>query len=213
MFRTFLAPFVARGFSPSLIFDIGAYEGEFLDFCGDQFPSADRWAFEPNIAKGELLSRKADRVFTEVLAEKSDELTYWEAEIPIQTGNSIFREHTNVGFRATTRRAVGIDSLVEGRVPQLVKLDTQGSELAILKGGLHSICQADIVITEVQVRRYNESAPLFFEVMSFMEAQDYILVDIADALRVSGILIQSDAVFVRRSSPFCSENARLEFAF
>jgi FkbM family methyltransferase len=213
MSDTLLRHLAVIGLSPRLIFDIGAYEGTFIAACKALFPAAACWAFEPNPAKHAVLSSRADRVFPELLSDTAGELAYWEAEIAEQSGNSIFREHTNLPFRPTRRQAVTIDSLVGGAVPDLVKLDTQGSELAILKGGSASICQAECVILEVSFRRYNDRAPLFPEVMGFMAARGYQLIDMEDALRVGGILIQSNALFLKRGSPRFTEDVRVELTF
>jgi FkbM family methyltransferase len=213
MLEPFFAHLRSINFSPSLVFDIGAYEGAFSDACRQHFPGVPCWAFEPNLAKRAALVGKADRVFTDVLADAPADVTYWESTLPEQSGNSILKEHTNVTFRPTARRATDIDSLVAGRVPDLVKLDTQGSELAIFRGGRKSICQAEVVITEAHIKRYNEGAPLFHELLAFMDAEGFAMIDIADALRVQGILIQSNVMFLKRTSPAFTENAHLEFRF
>jgi len=211
MFNHFFDPLRTAGFAPTLIFDIGAYEGAFIDACRSSFPAAKCWAFEPNLAKQDALSRKAERVFTDVLGEAPGEVTYWEADIPEQSGNSIRRENTNIGFRPTRRRMIDIDSLVGRQVPSLVKLDTQGSELDILKGGRNSLCLAEVILVEVHIKRNNEGAPLFHEVVAYLDSVGFGFVDMSDALRVQGILVQSDALFVKRTTPFFSESARVEF--
>jgi FkbM family methyltransferase len=211
MFDQFLEQLRAWRFSPDLIFDIGAYEGAFIDSCKRYFPDAAYWAFEPNQEKQELLQGKANRVFTDVLAASSREITYWESTIPVQTGNSIFRENTNIGFRPTTRTSATVDSLAAGHVPTLAKLDTQGSELEILKGGIHTLCRADLLIIETSIRRYNKGAPLFAELHAFLEAQNFALMDMWDSLRINGILVQSDMVFINKTVPYFTEDISVRF--
>jgi len=213
MSDTLLRHLATIGLSPRLIFDIGAYEGTFIAACKAIFPAAACWAFEPNLAKQAQLSAQADRVFPDLLSDMPGELPYWEADFAEQSGNSIFREHTNLPFHATLRRAVTIDSLVGGAVPDLVKLDTQGSELAILRGGPASICQAESVILEVSFRRYNDRASLFPEALAVMAGLGYQLIDMEEVLRVGGILIQSNALFLKRGSPRFTEDVRVELTF
>jgi hypothetical protein len=50
----------------------------------------------------------------------------------------------------------------------LVKLDTQGSELDILKGGKNLISRAKVVILEVSLIEYNEGAPTVEETIDYM---------------------------------------------
>lgn len=211
MFDRFLQVLQSQRYQPSLVFDIGAYEGAFIDSCRRFFPRAAYWAFEPNRAKLELLRGKADKVFDHVLAASGGEVTYWEATIPIQTGNSVYRENTNIGFQATTRVAATADSLAAGQVPSLVKLDTQGSELEILKGGLDTLCRAEFLIVETSIRRYNKGAPLFAEVHDFLRARGFVLMDVWDSLRMSGILIQCDTVFINKAAPFFNEDISVRF--
>lgn len=211
MLDVLLGHLQAIGAAPRLVFDIGAHEGAFVDASRHFFPGAEVWAFEPNLAKRDRLAAKADRVFTDVLVEAEGDVTYWEAEFPDTSGNSLLRENTNIPFRATTRRGVPIDRLAEGRVPDLVKLDTQGSELQILRGGSASIAKAECAILEVSLKRYNQGSPLFAEVLAFMTGLDYRLIDMVDALRVGGILVQTNALFIKRSSPRYGEDVQVEF--
>ena len=51
----------------------------------------------------------------------------------------------------------------------LIKIDTQGSELDIINGGQYLCKKADYIILEVAVVEYNENAPLENEVITFME--------------------------------------------
>lgn len=206
-----LAHLRSIGVSPGLVFDIGAHEGQFVDACRRFFPGAAVWAFEPNLAQRERLAAKADRVFTDVLVEAAGSVIYWEAEFPDTSGNSLLRENTNIPFRATVRPGLPVDRLAEGRIPDLVKIDTQGTELQILRGGPGSIAKAECVILEVSLKRYNQGAPLFAEVLAFMAGLDYRLIDMVDALRVGDILVQADALFIKRTSPRFSEDARIEF--
>ena len=85
----------------------------------------------------------------------------------------------------------------------LIKLDVQGSEIDILKGGLAVLTKAQAVIAEVSILRYNEGSPLLADVVRFMDNQCFQLVDISDLRRGKmGILYQADAVFLRKTAPF-----------
>jgi hypothetical protein len=50
-----------------------------------------------------------------------------------------------------------------------IKMDTQGSELDIIKGGQRICKKAKYILLEVAVIEYNEKAPLENEIILFME--------------------------------------------
>jgi hypothetical protein len=52
----------------------------------------------------------------------------------------------------------------------LIKLDTQGSELDIMKGGVDVIKSASHVILEVAVQEYNKGAPMKSDIVEFMKS-------------------------------------------
>ena len=51
---------------------------------------------------------------------------------------------------------------------QLIKIDTQGSELDILKGGENLASKASVIILEVAYTEYNIGAPTYEDVVEYM---------------------------------------------
>lgn len=56
-----------------------------------------------------------------------------------------------------------------------IKLDTQGSELPILKGGLTALASASFIEIEVEFNALYEGQPLFHQVDGFMREQGFVL--------------------------------------
>ena len=82
----------------------------------------------------------------------------------------------------------------------LVKLDTQGSEIDILNGGSHMIKNTTAIIVEVSHVEYNENAPLVDEVKEYMESIGFVYnMEIGQTYsnEFNG-LIQRDLVFVNK---------------
>ena len=52
-------------------------------------------------------------------------------------------------------------------------MDTQGSELDILKGGLKTINKAKYIIIETSIKEYNIGAPLEKEIIDFMSENNF----------------------------------------
>ena len=85
----------------------------------------------------------------------------------------------------------------------LVKLDTQGSEIDIMNGGLHLLKNTTAIIIEVSHVEYNEKAPLVEEVKEYMESIGFIYnMEIGRSystdFQTEDGIIQRDFVFVNK---------------
>lgn len=116
-----------------------------------------------------------------VLGERDNiPVVYWmDKENLMSTGNSYYRELTEcfkgsrgVGSIRATRT---LDSIVGDRTYDFIKIDTQGSELDIFRGGQKTLAQSNYVLMEVANEPYNEHAPLRSDVVRFMEKQDFVI--------------------------------------
>ena len=61
-------------------------------------------------------------------------------------------------------------------LPDLVKIDVQGSELDIIKGGLDVINNAKYLIVELQDVQYNRGAPMAHETIQFLNENGWELI-------------------------------------
>ena len=93
-------------------------------------------------------------------------------------GNSYYREvghpsnifNENVYLNKITRT---LDSVVKEKkypYPDLIKIDTQGAELDILKGATDVLNNAFIILVECQHIKYNDGAPLYNETHLYLES-------------------------------------------
>lgn len=57
--------------------------------------------------------------------------------------------------------------------PDLLKLDTQGTELSVLQGAVETLKQVSMIEVEVEFVRMYESQPLAHDVMAFLDAQGF----------------------------------------
>ena len=92
-----------------------------------------------------------------------------------------------------------IDSLVaSGKpIPSLIKADTQGSELDILKGADLILPQVGFLLLETWiVRGYGEATPLFSEIVQHLYARGFVPYDFGDTYREDGASIAQDVWFI-----------------
>ena len=125
---------------------------------------------------------------------------YKTKEDPKSTGNSIYRENTrhfkDDNIIIENKKIVTIDSLNLGDF-DLIKIDTQGSELDILEGAQNTIKNTKGIILEVSLINYNENAPLIKDVLEYMEKIGYEEKETLNAHYFSnGELIQKDIFFI-----------------
>ena len=91
--------------------------------------------------------------------------------------------------------------------PYLVKLDTHGYELQILRGAARTLQNASAVIVEAYTCTLQPGAPRFWELCQFMDFMGFACTDLADPMRrpMDGRLWQFDLCFERKDAPMVGE--------
>jgi len=199
----------SRGFIPDTVLDIGAYHGTWTAMCKEVYPDAMYYLYE-GIEYTELdryRSIPKTRVFSgTILNDRETDIVWYQQK---NTGDSMFRENTHFFdqcekvIRSTTtldRHLIeqqGIEPLVMGKV--LIKIDTQGSEIPILKGGTRVIEHADFILLEVPFfGEYNKGVPGFRAHLEFMETIGFIPFDLVERHEMKGYNVQVDILFIRK---------------
>ncbi len=196
-----------RGFSPHLIFDVGAYRGDFARDALRVWPSARVACFEPLEKAAEQIealrtSHPGIDLHRGVLgSEFRQEVEFNMAE----TASSVLREHHAIHPVSKVTQWT-IDSAVHdwyaGKAPDLLKLDVQGFELHVLKGGTGSLPRIGAILAEVNLLDIHQGAPLLDEIVGWLAAHGFVAYDICGVTRrpLDGALWQIDMLFVPRNS-------------
>ncbi|MCC6414398.1 MAG: FkbM family methyltransferase [Opitutaceae bacterium] len=196
---------------PAVIHDIGANAGTWTCLAKSLYPSAQVAAFEPlpqffsdfahwtsawpgdvtlhRVALGERSGRAEMHVTDQADASSL---------LPLAaSGRDEFK--VNPASTVTVEVARLDDLLAASRVkpPDLLKLDVQGFELAVLRGGEQALAAARAVICEVSTRRFYERQPLLGEVLSFLEARNFHLHAFGANMEPGAPFAQADALFLR----------------
>ncbi len=90
--------------------------------------------------------------------------------------------------------------------PGFIKIDTEGYELEILRGGVKTMRDADFVLLEASFFRRTPDSPTVVDVIQWMTERDFILYEIADVLRhpKEGFMGLCDLLFLNARHPLAS---------
>jgi FkbM family methyltransferase len=104
-----------------------------------------------------------------------------------------YREHTE------KVRVVRLDDFVAENnlpFPNVIKMDVQGYEDRVFRGGSKIICQSDYCILEISLESLYENSPLFDDIYQQMRKMGFRLIGIGSSIRgVSGRHLQLDGIF------------------
>ena len=188
-------------FTPHRILDIGANIGQFHQLAKDTFPSSYIFSIEAAKECEDSLKALTNNYYIGLLSkDNSDYNFYTRKNDPTCTGNSIYKELTQFysDDQLSIKREKGIcldDLFDQDSTFDLIKIDTQGSELDIISGGMGICKKSKGILLEVSLTRYNENAPLYNEVIKFMKDINFHPKEILDESRNHGSH-QQDILFI-----------------
>lgn len=202
------------GFQPNSVLDIGAYIGKWSQAASVAFPEAKYLMLEAQPEAHEYLTKlknydpeKFDFEITLLGEENKASVPFFQTLTPAgSTGSSMYPEQTDFPQRQLNLNMQRLDEITNARPDQtfdLIKLDVQGAELDVLKGGTETLRNAHFLVVETSLFPYNAGAPLFAEVIQFLAEYGFMVMDIFQPVRdANGLLFQADMIFVRESSKF-----------
>jgi FkbM family methyltransferase len=182
------------------VFDVGAFKGAWSNEVRSYFPKASYYLFEPNEIHNSSITKHGFEPLNLLLGKKSKiEVNFYTRG---QTGDSYFVER-NSEYIGTQKKMLTttLSDFVESRglrAPDFLKLDTQGSELDILKGFAGYLSQIKIILVELPITSFNVGAPTLSEVVFFLDSQNFVPVYLSEIHNVIGVLAQVDIAFMHR---------------
>lgn len=191
------------GFEPHTILDIGAYHGSWSEVMWHVWPKAQYHLIEANEDCRSQLIRTGFKYDIALLSDSIKDVTYHKCQTGSGEGNSIYPEASVYPFAPTVARTQTLDNLLPNDATyDLIKVDAQGSDLDILKGGLSIVSRAHLIQLECQLQAFNTDAPLAPEVIAYMDSIGFRWYDITEThINSRGMLIQADLLFARKDSP------------
>jgi len=191
------------GFAPSFVVDIGAYEGHWTEDFLEVFPGTKILMLEAQTSKEEKLKKIGDRFknvhhyIALLSAEDGKEFAFFENETA---------SHVTTDMMVASKKIKGesLDGILERKqlpFPDFLKLDVQGFELEVLKGGSKSLSYAEFCLLEVTLINL-DNTPLLPETVRYMDENGYQVYDICQFMRrpFDNALYQLDMLFIKKNS-------------
>ena len=172
------------GIQPNAILDIGAHTGQFHNWAKGVWPDSAIFMIEANPLHESALDRlsmmNGGNYLIAALGDEEREVTFYtRSDKPHTEGNSYYKEANYWDIPQLVQenkiKLQKLDNIFEDdAVFELIKIDTQGSELDILKGGRELIRKASAVILEISLIEYNEGAPTAEETINYMNEIGFV---------------------------------------
>ena len=165
--------------------------------------------FEPNLEKQCHLAGVANdisaSIFCELLGAEDDEIVSYHV---MESGSSVLNERSSI-HRVVERRTLRrMDTILKDvGAPALLKIDTQGYEVEVLKGSMAILRNIDAILLEVAIIEINEGAPLLHEVLAFLKSIGFVTYDVLEIHRrpLDNALNQIDILFIRENSALLAD--------
>jgi len=190
----------SQGLDIENVYDIGACSGNWThQFKNSVLIDSNFYLFEANSIYKEHLNSSGHFVHMGVLSNPEREsVEFYNGG---DTGDSYYKETTKHydNKKSIILPCRTLDSVVKEfnlPVPNLIKIDTQGSELDILKGASTIINKVDLVYLECPIIQYNNGAPGIGDYISFMKEKRFVPFDVHEIHRSEEVLLQIDILFI-----------------
>ena len=215
----FLEKLKSLGFNPTNVLDIGAHHGRWAEIAHNVFGNSNVTMVEPiDYIELKRFDDQQQFSYRNVLLDEREQMRDWYEMR--NTGDSMYKEMTgyfkNCALRK--RKTTTLDAEFHGHFssgPELIKIDTQGAEIPILKGGKETVRNNEIIIMEVPfVGAYNENVPGFLEHIRYLEEIGYAPLEIVDQHIIRKgdydyFALQLDLAFIRKGHRILAEQQDL----
>jgi FkbM family methyltransferase len=194
-------------------FDIGASNGVWSTQVSADFPEATFDLFEPLVdhvpayrekLEPRLAGHPGFRLHKLALGAECKKSSFYLYSTPVSS-TGLRLQYVPQDAKCLEVDVLTIDYVVQEfrlPVPQLIKVDTQGCELNILKGARRTLPQVEVLLLECWLTRgYGKTTPLLDEVAEWLRGFNFYLWDLGNGWRdPSGSLVAQDCLFLNARS-------------
>jgi len=203
-----------------VILDIGANSGQTINGFKAKFPESTIYAFEPGIEtfnRLEQLYRDTANVhlYNIALGSEKSRLTFHDNEHSVMS--SFLENGTKIHFgEVIGTREIELttvdDFCMTHNISKIdvLKIDTQGFDLEVLKGAIGILPNISIILTEITIYPLYENLPEFDEVLKYLRENGFKFAKLYDANYRNEVLAWADFMFVNNKlvswSQYCDKS-------
>ena len=184
------------------IYDIGAFRGEWTyKLNKDCLKNKNFYLFEANIENEKYLKKYNHKYFIETLSDKKKRVKFYSIA---GTGDSYFLEQSNI-YKKNIKPRIIITSTLDSikkkynlPYPDFLKIDTQGSEIDILKGGKETLKKCKIILLECPIISYNKGAPNLNEYVNYLNLIGFLPFEVGEIHHINNVFVQIDIFFLKK---------------
>jgi FkbM family methyltransferase len=196
------------------IVDIGANEGQFSDKMRILFPYATIYAFEPlpGVFEKLKINFNKDQLFKPFnlgLGEQKGELEFWENEYSpsssflgmADTHKKNFEEAVqSKKVKVSVERMDEVFASENPEQPLLIKIDVQGFEDKVIRGGMSTLRKATVIICELSFVELYQGQLLFADLFEEFRKMGFNYAGSIEQLKSPGTnqILQADGIFIKQ---------------
>ena len=184
------------------VLDIGANVGDWANYIRHYIPDIRMLSIEANPECERYLKEKNLNYKMMCLSDCSKQIKFYiDPNSNISTGCSYYLENTNhfKDKKYIIMNTQTLDSVVDESY-EYVKMDTQGSEIDIFKGGMEVINRCRFLQVETSSIEYNFESPLKDSVIATLLQCGFELVENVENHYMDSKLIQEDFIFINTNN-------------
>ena len=197
-----LTELIKKGLKIDVIYDIGAYRAEWSkNYSQSSLKNKDFFLFEANQENERYLKKSNFNYYIGVLSNEKKKVNFYSRKL---TGDSYYREQSDRYDKDRKPEIITtttLDETVEKKnlkLPNFIKIDTQGSEIDILKGSKNTLKNCNLIYLETPIIEYNLNSPNLNECINYLESINFVPFDICEVHHMDNVLIQIDILYINK---------------
>lgn len=189
------------------IVDVGCADGSTCTWFARSFPGHRIIGFEPFKESFEKALQNTSRfknveIHNVAMDETEGESTLHITADPLATSLLVSANPQGetgrkiMEIKHETLKTSTLDKIISGDTQiLLLKLDTQGTELRILRGGVNTLSRTSLVLVELNNHELYTGGAQYYEVDEFLRKNNFRLIDIYVTYRPGGQVSEYDALY------------------